>query len=651
MADSPKDINFDDSDVESSKEPRQKFSKDEKEARDNIQLCYTWLEGDEAKRAQRLKDAYNGKYWSRPAKRHRFTVNTIFSLVQLLLPNLVFRQPYIRATAMSPRYLKELADGKLLQVDAERAATVRQAAVNYEYSTTKSFIEQRRAVMDAFFYGFGMTKAGYSYQTASEADNDYVTKDTRFLKRINPQDVGFHPLATGLDDSPVLIHRMLTTKDRLKTSGKYKNVDNLVPSIPRHMEDRLKNAKQHLKASKYVTLYEVHDLERDKIYTFGGEGKVLLAKQSNPYEFQGPHFSIIRFAHDNECFTGLPLLAMIEDEALALNEIMTLMVEHMRKFPGAAYYNIGSLSEETIERIKNGEQGSIHGVESTDSLKFQNPLSMGGEYFSIVQLLQSLIDRILGVPDFQRSVSPTTRRSATEATIIHGDATVRRQYYLDLVKDFMLDGVKKLASLQAQFQDETLEIKASGELNGMIVEFDKSDLQGEMNLDFDIEELQAFNETQAAALNAALNVLASHEVLHPVLRTLDPEKLGKIIFKSMGKNIESLQQGDIVTSVFVRPEKENELARKGEPMPSPKRGEDHKYHMQIHSNDLQQNGMNNSIIDHLAETVIMQQIEDQEKGKSTPMADTSGGLQGAQAGAPVGPSGGPAATSGGPMAQ
>ena len=89
------------------------------------------------------------------------------------------------------------------------------------------------------------------------------------------------------------------------------------------------------------------------------------------------------------------------------------------------------------------------------------------------------------------------------------------------------------------------------------------------------------------------------------------------IFKGLGVDYESLQSEGVESTVFVSPEIENDMARnpgkyKNQPMPTPKVGEDHNWHETEHIRDLQENGWNEQIADHLVETRLVRQTESGE---------------------------------------
>ncbi len=524
--------------------------KQEKKLKEWVQIGFADPSGPWLTTARRLRGAYNGRYNKNFARKNRFVVNTVFSVVQLLLPNLLFGPARVSVKPINAKYFKQMPDGQMLERDAVAAARIREAALNSKVRKIGMFDEQSKALLDAFFYGFGVCKAGYSYDTASELDTDYVVKDTCWNKRVDPRDFGWHPLATTMDDSCFFSHRLFMPKEKalLIPGINKKAIEEAKACVPKHIQDRLDIHNKNRSDSgstdcteSYVDLIELHDEEQDKISLWSSDGKTMY-KEATPdkYDFNGPHFTRIQLAGDNEVFEGIPLLSMIMDEALVLNELFTLMIEHVRKFPSQLFMNKGSMTENDMEQMRSGELGAIHTVDDINQIKAISPVSMGNDYYQLVRLIQDLVDRVLGIPDFQRGNS-SGRRSATEASLIHGDATARRDYYLTLVKKFVLDGVKRVAWLQQQYQDQKEDIQASGELQGDPITYDKSDIQGDWAFDMDLRDLQASNETQLNTLINLYGVLAKSPDGAPVLASINPMKFGAALFKLGGMDIESYQ--------------------------------------------------------------------------------------------------------------
>jgi hypothetical protein len=572
--------------------------------------------------SQRLLKAFKGQAYNTRATKDRFTVNTLFSLVNLILPNFIFQQPYLRVKAQNSRYLKKSGDD-VTQLNAIRAARNGEAVINHHYKKIGAIMEDRKALQDALFYPFGVVKNGYSFETSSMDDQDYVVKDTPFHQRINPEDFGYHPLASDPSNADLLVHRSWSTLSKLKKKDNdYSNLGDLKGELPKFLKDRYKGKKKKDLEffSDIVPIYEVHAQDEGKIYTYAGSNHTLINKKDRGNDFAGSDFDIIKFAGPVDEFDGIPMLAMVEDEVMVLNELLTLMVEHMRKFPGQIFFEEGSLDALDLERIKSGAQGSMHMVNKLDKIERTPPLQMGGDYFAIVNLVYNIIDRVLGVPDFQR-MSGSGRKSATEASFIQGDATVRRNYFLGIVKDFVIKGVEKQFSLKQQFQDEKEIIQASGELNFEQFEVGKEDYSAEditYAFDFDVDNMAASNEAQFNNIVNLLTVTSNSPALQPILAKLDPFKTGKRLFKLGGLNYESLTSEEVEEVVHISPERENELALKGELMPRPKAGENYEHHMKVHKElieerikELGQSAVEdpavNMLIEHIAETEMVAQ--------------------------------------------
>jgi hypothetical protein len=628
-----------------------KLSSKEKSCKDFIDVAFPQDEPEWVKTAERLNRAMKGKWYKGVPKKARYVINEAFSLVNLILPNFIFNQPYIVVAPNNAKFLKMISNGEIRQRDAIKMAKTMQACINNHYTKTGIIGEDRKAVQDSLIYPFGVCKDGYSFETMTTKDMDYTLKDTGFRKRVNPRDFGYHPMATGPDDSSKLVHRIVMTAE--DAEARDIDLDKLEAGIP---EYKTKNFRAGDKAKikdngEYYTFYEVHDQAGDHVYLYGGENKVLIEKKKRGYDYTESDFSVITFTKDNDEFIGVPMLEMVEPQMVALNEVLTLMMEHLRKFPGQVFMNKDAVDEDQIEKIRTGMQGSTHTVNDINGILRASPLQMGNEYFSILNTLFSIIDRVLGIPDFQR-LSGTGRKSATEASFIQGDASVRRNYFLNIVKDFVLSGVRKQSALKQQFQEDKEIIEGTGELNHQIFEFDKRDIQGEYIFNFDVDNMTAYNEAQLNNINNLLMTFSGNPFFAPILARLDPFKAGKKMFSLVKLNYEELSREGIAEEIHMSPEQENEIAASGQLMPRPKDGEHYDYHIGAHKKFIEdrikeigpemamQDSIVNQLIEHIAETETlknpMQAMEDKAASQMPapgPAMGTPGMMQ------PAGPQG------------
>lgn len=561
-------------------------TKTETEAmREEIECAFAYQEGPWKTTSDRLIRMFKGQYYRSQASTDRYVVNTIFAMVNLIMPNLVFSKPTLKVKAKTPYFMRKRSDGQFEKIDNIAAAEVMEAAINHVMNEIGAWENIQEAIQDALFYSIGYCKVGYSVETESQDDMDFIKSENPFVMRVCPKDVGYHPLATRPDNAAIMVHHMIRHRDDLLANKNYKGVETCKASLPDDIKNKLDKFQKGDVGQDYLRVWEVYNQKKGKLLTFCGEQKKMIWKRDQPNEFKGSSFTSIKFAGDNDEFLGIPLLGMIEDQAMALNKLLTMMMRHIKMFPGVVDTQEGELDENDIKRLKNQEQGSIHQWNNLNAIKRTPPMPMGGEYFSMVTLLFNIIDRILGVPDFQRPGAQSSRKTATEASYQEANSTIRREFYIQIVKKFIIENVKRVASIiQKEFTEEKL-IPIMGTTDYRFMKFSNSDVSEnaeDYQYDFDVDSMRFINEGQAQQLINALNVMASHPTLQPILGSFDPELAAKEIFKRMNLNIESLRPRDQATRLYFSAEKENELAISGSYIPDPKFDEDHKLHLEVH---------------------------------------------------------------------
>lgn len=615
---------------------KQSLSKEEKRVKDIIPVLFSYQTEDEWDDTfKRLKERYKGKHFAGKADRSRFTYNATFSNVNNMVPNLVLTNPRIRAIPINPAFMMKDIWGDAKQVDNLKAGATMEAAVNYEYRHIKALIEHRKAIQDTLFAGFGVTKTGYSFQTISQDKEEYVKEDNVFLQRVPPMDFGFHPIGTTPDDCPILCHRIVQLKKNLEKVKRYSQLDIVTASLPKHLKEKLQNRKINEADLNFVTVHEVHDQENDKIYTFAGENDILICQEKREYKHKSSDFQVIRFASDNDDMLGIPYLAMVEDEQEAMNELMTLMIQHIHMFPGQLLFETGILDKDDQERIRKAGQGALVEVKDLSKVIKQPALPLGSDYFNLMSIMQGNSDRTLGIPDFIRAASQT-RKSASESAFIQGDVDIKRRYLGGLVKEFILDGIDNLVALMQQFYDKERFVLIEGTIDPKVISYSKDDIQGEYQFDFDIEELRAANQSEVQQMINALNIVASHPILVPILQTMDPIKIGTTLFKKMGMHIEQFQLKDIEEAAFIAPDKENLIAldpdhpavkRFNGIIPDPKQNENSIEHLKTHEPALQQaetTGNAHAAVElrrHMKLHMALQQKSDAMKNPSQPLGE------------------------------
>ncbi len=512
--------------------------------------------------------------------------------------------------------------GAELVVPTWRPAKLMESVINKIISDIKFGNEVRKVIQDTLFYGFGILKIGYGIETESRDnieipegadDTPRIREEGVFAARVSPVDFGFDPAATSIEDARYVIHRIVKPIDEVKDNPLYKNTDDIKAQVPEDFKRRLANQKEDVQ-DQFCTLYEYHDLMDDKIFWMTDDSKKFLRDIDNPHEFRGSHFVMLKFAGDSDEFRGISFISMIEDEAVALNETITKMIRHLDIFPGRVIVEEGGMDEDEMQLWQDGEQGSIlpvqNGALREGKVRESGPIPMGGDYFNVSSQLRMLMDNVLGIQDFQRT-GITRRKTATEATFEQADSSVRRDYFLGFVKDFVESSVKKIAGLVQQYYDREREVRIEGDTGIDFMKWTKDDIQGEYDFDIDIQSMKFMNQSRVQQLINALNVMASHPELQPILKGLDTDKLAKEIFKQLDLNIEVYKKQPEVAHLEFDPEAENNLARMGKTLPDPKPLEDHDAHIASHSPVYEQT-KSHELLRHINMHVFMKKVANGE---------------------------------------
>lgn len=629
---------------------------------DNIRTAFDSHAVDEWRRnSDRLRGYLSGD-WGRATENTKYVVNTMYNLVNLITPNLFYQSPWIRVNPTKKFVIKKLEDGGYQFIEASRSATLLEHVVNNTIKKMDMEEQWRKCVQDALVYGMGVLKIGYNFSEGQGEENVGVEPEEEiFCQRICPLDFGWDPMANGPDDAAFLIHRVTRSLEDVQADPNLKNTEDLQGMDLSDDSPKRKKKEDSKAGGDYVELFEYHDLRTNEIITVAKDcaktdsmvGSKLgkksekqfrtLWRRKNPHDFKN-HFIVLRFTGDNDKFVPPPMLGMVEDECLALNEVTSLMINHYRMFPGVIIHEQGALDDDEIDAFESGEQGSMLQVQpgaiGNNRVQRTPPLPMGNEYFAGVNTLGGMIDKVIGVPDFQRQVS-TKRKTATEVATESQDSAIRRAYFLNFVKRFVLQTVTKIVKLIQQYYDEDKEIRITGDFDEFWT-WNKSDIAGEFDFDLDVESMRVYSSQRAQGIINALNVLSQYPILQPVLMKIDPDLLAEELFKNLDVNFEAIKKQRSISHIEYDPNEENSLAEQGRRIHDPAPGEDHATHAMLHNPKIQELLGTGKVAEaqelarHAQMHQFIQQAAGMMPGQASPMQPPAG-LGGAMGGpAPAG---------------
>lgn len=520
----------------------------------------------------------------------KYRINTIYNLVNLIIPNLYFQNPHLIVKPEKRFFIKKKGDSHL-KIDGYKRAQLMESALNKEIKVMRFKHEVRECLQDVLLTGIGVMKFGHVGSTAYDTDIESLSDGDIFAQRVNPFDYLPDPMATKPRNTRFEVYRFVDTTDNIKENDLYSNTDELEGTSLSEFTPRKKKKEKSKDSEKWLELYEYHDHEKDKTYVLTKDmnKSKMLYNEDRKYDMQGSDFLVMKFTGDNDTFRGIAPLLMVEDEALALNEVLSLTINHLQKFAGVVLYEEGALDDDDITRFENGEQGELlqtqNGALREGRVRRESPLSAGMDYYNNFNVLQNSIDRTLAIPDFQRSAMSGKRKTAFEVSVSAGDAQNRRGYYLGFVKDFVIESAKKITALMQQFYDKKRQMEMEGDFNEWI-EWTKEDIQGEYSFDFDIEDIKVYSASKAQAIINALQVMGPLQIFQQVWQKIDPMKLANQIFKNMDLDIRAIEKKTDFAHYEHDPYVENELILSGKRVIDPHFGEPHEEHINIHTNAL-----------------------------------------------------------------
>ena len=533
--------------------------------------------------AQRMLSYLQGD-WGQAMYHTKYVVNTIYNLVNLIIPNLYFQNPFLRVKPTRQFYLHK--DG--LRIPGYQRALLIESVLNQEIKNMGLKEEVRKCIQDVLLVGFGVIKTGISGASCHEDNNEYLQDGDIFAQRVSPFDYLCDPMSTGPKDARFEVYRYTETLQKVKENKMFKNTSDLEGMSLSDFSLKKQKKEDSKDEDKWVELFEYHDHERKKLYILtkdNGSKKRMLYSDDKPYDMRGSDFVVLKFTADNDDWRGIPPLRMIEDEALAINEIISLTVNHLQKFAGIILHEEGALDADDIDRFENGVQGDLlqvqNGALREGRVRRESPMTMGLDYYNNFNLFTNSIDRTLAIPDFQRSAVSGKRKTAFEVNVSASDANNRRGYFVSFVKDFVILVASKITSLMQQFYDEKRWIQMYGDYADWI-EWNKEDIQGEYMFDFDIEDIKAYSSSKAQAIITALQVMTPIPLFAPVWQQTDPLKLANQVFKNLDLNFESIKKGTEMAHYEHDPFKETKLTLAGKHIVDPHPGEPHSEHKEIH---------------------------------------------------------------------
>lgn len=475
--------------------------------------------------------------------------------------------------AISVNYPKITAAGR--SADDDDAAIIVEAVINYwwrHYGYKKHF---RLAAKDFLIVGHGWLKVGYRYkekelglaedevrerydQQRAEldayaaanpdmaadlpGDDDILgslpqtkteaIEDRPFVERVSPFNVYVDPEATSMDDIKWIAQKVVRSVEDVKNDERYKRSVRMAVQADSSsilFEDpweKRRTFKKPSKDSERVTLWEYYDVQYDEMCVFiNGAKEFLIDPRPMPYEFGHP-FVMLRNYDVPDHFYPLGDLEAIEPLQSELNRTRSDMMNHRKRYARKYLYKKGAFDAEgraALESTRDGQMVPVvdENLPLGDVLQPVPQVPMDANLYQYSDLIESDIDRVSGISEYQRGGLPEVRRTATEASILQDAANARSADKLALIEEVIREVAIRLVQLAQQFLTGEQVARIVG-ANGqpVWVTYSPEDIEGQFDFEVEAGSTQPQNETfrrqQAVQMLNTLAPFMDSGIINPV---------------------------------------------------------------------------------------------------------------------------------------
>lgn len=480
---------------------------------------------------KRLRDYYRLKMLSAHTDQDAIAVAIVFATINVISPSVSISHPKVTVT---PR--DETLDDTAIIVEA---------VVNYWWRHGQIHQDFRSAVKDFLVYGHGWLKIGWRYSekeselTPEEQDEQYtelrgqadaaaeanpdmahllptddeitdglpdtaieVDQDEPFAERISPFDVFVDPEATSLLDCKWIAQRIVLPLERIKNDKRYgRNRSKLVADGSLRWFNEDQRTKIPEDAGR-VTLWEYYDLAEEHMCVFAEQQDVgfLVKPQPFPYPYGQPFCMLRNYEVPDQFYPigEIEAIMPLQDE---LNDTRSGMVTARRLDIPKYLYREGALDDQGIDALSSDVPYTA--IPIRDDLPLSDAIApmprndANAElYRAHSEVIESDMDRVTGINEYQRGALPEVRRTATEASIIQDAANARAADKLDQVEAFAGSVSRHLVMLAQKFMtSEQVAVVIGVDGTKAWVPFDRDEIAGEFLFTVQAGSTQPQNET------------------------------------------------------------------------------------------------------------------------------------------------------------
>lgn len=503
-----------------------------------------WREGEGYDETwKRLRDFYRLKHFEGVSETDRVAVAVSFATINVIAPSIAINHPKITCNATIEGQPIMLPDGTIMH-DGVAKAAIAEAVVNYWWRHYDFKDELSLAVRDFLIYGHGWVKVGWRYEEVEverepdeiemealglieQADsfavenpdlagdlptNDEIleavddtkvetAEDRPFVERVSPLDIFVDPEATSPRDMRWIAQRVVRDLEEAKRDPRYSRSARRKLTADSAVKWHVEDSRYFVKGeADRCTIWEFYDIARGEVSVFSASGdRFLVDPQPMPYPFGVP-FVMLRNYDVPDLFYPIGDLEAIEPLQQELNETRSSMVLARQLDIPKFFYRRQAFGPKALDGLRSKRPWT--GIPVEDDTPFAELIApvprneASPQLYQHSEQIESDINLVSGVSEYQRGQTPEIRRTATEASIIQDNANARAAEKLDIIELAFARVARMVIQLaQVYMTGEQAGRYTNAQGDEILWTFTAEDIDGEFDFEVEAGSTQPRNET------------------------------------------------------------------------------------------------------------------------------------------------------------
>ena len=442
-----------------------------------------------------LREYYKGNYFDDPALlRDQVAPMLHFVTVRQMAANLYYQDPSFNFIGRTMQGIQDAAVSKALYMLERRIIGAEK--------------QERRGVDYALIYGTGIIKHAWNAQFGQDAawadqkqrrslapgvegtnsaahedlllplgpmteHNSTVAAGHTNIKAIAPWDFLIDSDSITYEEAPWCAHRYTRRWADVIRDSRYdkearKRLEDKGPSgvspfyMGEVMADAFKDvdtAPQDAVDSGLCSMYEIYDKSARQLIIMSPDIDLPLLMRDYPYQAKDGPYSVLQFFPRDDSFWGIPYMDTFTNEVLTINKALTNAADHYQRYTSRSrgIYNPSYIDPDKMKELAEAEDGEYVEVRSLPAgATLDNAIShfpqpqITADTWKILEIFRGLQQQVSGISENDLG-SGRGVQTATEASIIQNQSSLRKGDMRFAVDQFLRDSARKTVNLMRQF--------------------------------------------------------------------------------------------------------------------------------------------------------------------------------------------------------